>query len=127
MITSPYQKYQQTQAQTASKPKLLIMLYDGAIRFVNVGIEGVEERNIEKANNNFCKAQAIINELIASLNFNYSISTELLSIYEYLLNRLVEANIKKNKDIAMEVLEHLSELREAWLEAAKSPGMTAEG
>ncbi|MEK4055119.1 flagellar export chaperone FliS [Paenibacillus sp. FSL F4-0087] len=127
MITSPYQKYQQTQAQTASKPKLLIMLYDGAIRFVNIGIEGVDEQNIEKANNNFCKAQAIINELIASLNFNYSISTDLLSIYEYMLNRLVEANIKKNKDIAMEVLEHLSELREAWVEVAKSPGMIAEG
>ncbi|MGW7159312.1 flagellar export chaperone FliS [Paenibacillus taichungensis] len=127
MITSPYQKYQQTQAQTASKPKLLIMLYDGAIRFVNIGIEGVVEQNIEKANNNFCKAQAIINELIASLNFNYSISTDLLSIYEYMLKRLVEANIKKNKDIAMEVLEHLSELREAWVEVAKSPGMIAEG
>ncbi|MBM6384366.1 MAG: flagellar export chaperone FliS [Paenibacillus sp.] len=127
MITSPYQKYQQTQAQTASKPKLLIMLYDGAIRFVNIGIDGVDEQNIEKANNNFCKAQAIINELIASLNFNYAISTDLLSIYEYMLNRLVEANIKKNKDIAMEVLEHLSELREAWVEVARSPGMIAEG
>lgn len=127
MITSPYQKYQQAQAQTASKPKLLIMLYDGAIRFVGLGIEGVEEGNIEKANNNLCKAQAIINELIASLNFNYSISNDLFPIYEYMLNRLVQANIKKNKEIAMEVLSHLTELREAWVEAARLPGITAEG
>lgn len=52
MINSPYQKYQKTQAQTASKPKLLIMLYDGAIRFVQAGIEGIEEKNYELVNKN---------------------------------------------------------------------------
>ncbi|MFB5266722.1 flagellar export chaperone FliS [Paenibacillus enshidis] len=124
MITSPYQKYQQAQAQTASKPKLLIMLYDGAVRFVSAGIEGVEERNIEKANNNFCKAQAIIHELIASLNFEYPVSNHLLAVYEYMINRLVEANIKKDKEIAEEILGYLVDLREAWLEASKSPGLT---
>lgn len=123
MINSPYQKYQQVQTQTASKPKLLIMLYDGAIRFVRSGIEGIEEHNVEKSNNNLCKAQAIVHELISSLNFDFPISSDLVRIYEYILDRLIEANVKKSVLPAQEVLEHLSDLREAWIEASKAPGV----
>lgn len=123
MINSPYQKYQQVQAQTASKPKLLIMLYDGAIRFVRSGMEGIDEQNIEKTNTNFCKAQAIIHELISALNFDYSISNDLLRIYDYMVNQLIIANVQKSTDSAKEVLEHLTELREAWIEASKVPGV----
>ena len=121
MIQSPYQKYQQAQTQTASKPKLLIMLYDGAIRFVKAGIEGIEERNYEKANNNLCKAQAIVHELISALNFEFAIAGDLLVIYEYMLHCLIESNVKKDTELAKEVLEHLMELRESWLQASKLP------
>ena len=120
MIKSPYQKYQQTQAQTASKPKLLIMLYDGAVRFVRAGIEGIREKDYTKANNNLCKAQAIIHELVSALDFNYPISKDLLAIYEYLLHQLIKSNVEKIISPAEEVLEHLTELREAWMEAGKS-------
>ena len=123
MIYSPHQKYQQAQAQTASKPKLLIMLYDGAIRFVKAGIDGITTKNVEMANNNLCKAQAIVHELVSSLNFDYPISNELVRVYEYMLNRLIEANVKKSVEPAEEVLEYLNDLREAWLEASKSSGM----
>lgn len=126
MIYSPYQKYQQAQAQTASKPKLLIMLYDGAIRFVQAGIEGIEERNYEKANTNLCKAQAIVHELISSLNFDYPISNDLLAIYEYMLRCLIESNIHKNATKAKEVAEHLKELRETWIEASKISSVSGE-
>lgn len=121
MIKSPYQKYQQAQAQTASKPKLLIMLYDGAIRFVKAGIEGIEEKDYQKANNNLCKAQAIVHELISSLNFDFPIAHELIVIYEYMLHSLIEANIKKNVKHAEEVLVHLADLRETWVEASRMP------
>lgn len=123
MIYSPYQKYQQAQTQTASKPKLLIMLYDGAIRFVKAGIEGIRTKNVEMANNNLCKAQAIVHELVSSLNFDYPISSELVRVYEYMLNRLIEANVKKSSEPAEEVLEYLNDLREAWIEASKASGM----
>jgi len=123
LIYSPHQKYQQAQAQTASKPKLLIMLYDGAIRFVKAGIDGITTKNVEMANNNLCKAQAIVHELVSSLNFDYPISNELVRVYEYMLNRLIEANVKKSVEPAEEVLEYLNDLREAWLEASKSSGM----
>ncbi|MNI34418.1 Flagellar protein FliS [compost metagenome] len=123
MINSPYQKYQQAQAQTASKPKLLIMLYDGAIRFVKAGMEGITEKNYEKANNNLCKAQAIINELISSLDYNYPIANDLVRVYEYMQHRLIESNVKKSTTQAKEVLEYLQDLREAWIEASKMPGL----
>ncbi|WP_080832511.1 flagellar export chaperone FliS [Cohnella massiliensis] len=119
MITNPYQKYQQASVQTAPASQLLLMLYDGAIRFVRVGIEGINQRNYEKANNNLIKAQAIINELVAGLNHDYPIAKDLLVLYEYLLHQLIQANVKKNAEIAQEVLDHLTELREAWGEAAK--------
>ncbi|MEC0129079.1 flagellar export chaperone FliS [Paenibacillus pabuli] len=122
MINSPYQKYQQTQAQTASKPKLLIMLYDGAIRFVQAGIEGIKQKDYEVANRNLIKAQAIVHELISSLNYDYSISNNLVAVYEYMLHRLIESNVNKKTDPAEEVLEHLKELRDAWVEASKSLG-----
>ncbi|MOA26188.1 Flagellar protein FliS [compost metagenome] len=122
MISSPYQKYQQAQAQTASKPKLLIMLYDGAIRFVQAGIEGITEKNYEKANTNLGKAQAIIHELVSSLNFEYPIANDLARIYGYMLHQLIDSNMKKAAAPAEEVLEHLNELREAWIEATKKIG-----
>ena len=122
MINSPYQKYQQAQAQTASKPKLLIMLYDGAIRFVKSGIEGIEQRDYEKANNSLCKAQGIVNELISSLDFSYTISNDLIRVYEYMLHLLIESNVHKNVAKAEEVLEYLVDLRETWVEASKSVG-----
>ena len=127
MIYSPHQKYQQAQAQTASKPKLLIMLYDGAIRFVRAGMEGIEERNYEKANNNLCKAQAIIHELISSLNFDYPISKDLLSMYEYMLHCLIDSNVRKDIEKAQEVLEYILDLRETWVEASKLSGAGAAG
>lgn len=122
MINSPYQKYQQTQAQTASKPKLLIMLYDGAIKFVTAGIEGISKKDYNMANTNLCKAQAIIHELISSLDFNYPQANDLVQVYEYMLYRLIEANMKKEMTPAQEILEYLTELREAWVEAAKTVG-----
>ena len=121
MIQSPYQKYQQAQAQTASKPKLLIMLYDGAIRFTRAGIDGILDNDFEKANYNLCKSQAIIHELISALNFDYPIAQDLLRIYEYMLHCLIEANVHKDVSKAQEVEEHLTDLREAWIEASKLP------
>ncbi|WP_059041708.1 flagellar export chaperone FliS [Paenibacillus rubinfantis] len=120
MINSPYQKYQQTQLQTAPPAQLLLMLYDGAIRFVRTGISGIDEKNYEKTNTNLCKAQAVIHELIAALNFDYPIAKNLSQIYEYMLHQLIVANLKKNTTPANEVLSYLLELREAWDTAAKS-------
>ncbi|MGO4376253.1 flagellar export chaperone FliS [Paenibacillus sp. 2TAB19] len=114
MINSPYQIYQQSSVQTANGEKLTIMLYEGAIRFTKIAIEAVQGRKYEVANNNFIKAQAIINELIASLNFDYPISNDLLRIYEYMLHCLIQSNVRKDAEMAEEVISHLQSLLEAW-------------
>ncbi|MFE4712071.1 flagellar export chaperone FliS [Paenibacillus sp. NPDC056722] len=126
MITSPYQKYQQTQMQTAPPAQLLLMLYDGAIRFVKTGISGIVEKNYEKANNNLCKAQAVINELIAALNHDYPVAKTLYQVYEYMIYLLIQSNMKKDTQPANEVLEYLIELRDAWEVASKSSSLPSE-
>lgn len=121
MLTSPYQKYQHSAVQTASPSKLILMAYDGALKFVKLGIDGIETRQLDKANLNLCKAQAIINELISSLNMDYDISNDLLSIYDYMNAQLVQANIKKDTEPAKEVLAYLKDLRVSWETIGKSP------
>ncbi|WP_042170063.1 flagellar export chaperone FliS [Paenibacillus gorillae] len=121
MLNSPYQVYQQSSVQTATGGKLIVMLFEGAIRFTKAGIEGIHERNFEKGNTNLKKAQAIINELIASLDFQYEISNELFRIYEYMVFQLIQSNLKKNAKLAEEVLEHLQGLLETWRQVVKTP------
>jgi flagellar secretion chaperone FliS len=119
MISNPYQKYQQSSVQTAPPGQLLVMLYDGAIRFTKAGIEGIESRDYEKANYNLQKAQVIIHEFIASLNFDYPISNNLMQVYEYMLYQLIQSNTYKKAASANEVLGYLMELRESWAKAAR--------
>lgn len=119
MNPSPHLKYQQQSVQTASPSQLIIMLYDGAIRFLKLGIAGIEEKDYSKANTNLQKVQSIVLELIASLDHQYPIAKDLLEIYDYLLRLLVQANTKKDKKPAEEVLGHLNELRDGWVQAAK--------
>lgn len=121
-----YQKYQQTQLNTASPGQLLLMLYDGAIRFVKVGISAISNHEYEKANIHLCKAQAIIHELTAALNHDYPIAKNLTSVYEYMIYRLINANVQKNTEFAQEVLSYLEELREAWEIAHKTTNSMVE-
>lgn len=126
MMISAQQKYQQAKMQTASPSQLLLMLFDGAIRFVKAGIQGIEEQDIEKTNMFLGKTQAIIHELIASLDFNYEISNQLLPIYEYMIRQLINANIHKDQEAASEVLAHLLEMRDGFDQAARAGSIKAE-
>ncbi len=119
MLSSPYQKYQQSSVQTASPGQLIVMLYDGAIRFVRQSVEAIDAHDIETANDKLIKAQNIIHELVASLDLQYAIATDLARIYEYMLYQLINANMKKDKEPALEVLTYLVELKETWVSAAK--------
>ena len=95
MLHTPQTAYRQAAALTSTPSQLLIMLYDGCIRFIRAGIDGINERNIEKANNNLVKAQSIIYELIRTLDMKYPISEQLVRVYEYMIYQLVQANTKK--------------------------------
>lgn len=129
LINSPYEKYRQSSVQTSTPSQLVVMLYDGAIRFVNTAMNGLQQGKYEVVNVNLGKAQTIVSELMSTLNFAYPISKDLFSLYEYINHLLIQSNIKKQEAPAAEALGYLAELRETWLEAGKvyatAGGMTA--
>lgn len=111
--------YQQNSVNTASKERLLLMLLDGLVKFIKQGLAGIEEKDIKKSNTNLTKAQSIVLELIASLNMEVGgeISRSLSLLYDYMHRRLVEANIRKDAEMAKEVLDFAEELKETFEEA----------
>ncbi|MDQ0192178.1 flagellar export chaperone FliS [Paenibacillus wynnii] len=121
MITSPYDKYRQSSVQTSSPSQLLLMLFDGAIRFAKAALEGLECTDYEKVNTNLVKSQNIVNELITTLDHTYEVSNSLASLYEYINHLFIESNIKKSKEQAEEALGYLMELRQTFAQAAKIP------
>lgn len=111
---NPYAAYNNSKIMTASPAELTLMLYDGAIKFCNIAMAGIEEKDIEKAHNNIKKVEAIIGEFIATLDHKYPVAKDFENVYNYLQDRLVMANIKKDKEILEEVLEHLRTMRDTW-------------
>ncbi len=116
---NPYAQYNQNKILTASPAELTLMLYDGAIKFCNVAIMGIEQKDVQKAHNNIMKVQKIIEEFQLTLNFKYEIANDFNNVYNYLMRRLREANMTKDKEILDEVLEHLHTMRDTWKEVMK--------
>ena len=115
-----YNAYLRSKVMTATPAELTLMLYEGAIKFVNKAIMSIEKDDVMGAHNNLMKTQRIIEELRASLDHKYPVAKEFDTVYEYILRRLVEANIKKDKDILEEVLEHLRTMSDTWKEVMKN-------
>ena len=111
-----YAAYAKNRIMTASPAELTLMLYEGAIKFCNIAIKAVEEKNIEKANTNIHKVENIITEFQVTLDHKYPIANEFDKIYAYLQKRLLEANFQKDAEILNEVLGHLRVLRDTWKE-----------
>ena len=114
-----YAEYNRNKILTASPAELTLMLYDGAIKFCNIAIMGLEQNDIQKANNNIKKVQRIIDEFRATLDMKYPVAEDFDRVYKYLLSRLLEANIKKDKEILEEVNGHLRYMRDTWKEVMK--------
>lgn len=112
-------QYQQNSVFTATPEELTLMLYNGCIKAIRFAEISVDEKNYEKANYYICKAEAIIRELRNTLDMNYEISENLYNLYTYFLNRLIEANVKKDNSILEEVLHFVEEIRDTWSEAMK--------
>ena len=113
-----YAQYNTNKIMSASPAELTLMLYDGAIKFCNMAIMGIEQKDIQKANDNIKKVQRIIDEFRATLDMKYPVAEDFDRVYKYLLSRLLEANIKKDKEILEEVNEHLHSMRDTWKWAA---------
>jgi len=115
-------EYQQNQVLTASRSQLLLLAYDGALRFVNRAREHMRAHELEAQHAAITRAQAILIELISSLDptVDSTMAAALRSLYAYLFDRLTHANVRDDEAALGEVITHLSRLREAWAEAANS-------
>lgn len=113
----PYQAYQTTSVQTADQATLIIMLYDGAIRFLKKGRGKIYSGDIEGAHNYLVRSRQIVSELLSTLRPEKAgeVGANLKRIYVYVHNRLVEANLYKDAQIVDEVIQILSALREGWV------------
>ena len=118
-MTNAASLYQGAAINTASPAELARMLYNGAIKFCNLALIGMEEEDIMKAHNNLMKAQRIIRELQATLNFKYEVSKDFDLIYTRILNSLLAANIKKDTDKLNEALEDIRGIRDVWTQVMK--------
>lgn len=115
-----YAAYANNKIMTASPAELTLMLYEGAIKFANLAIVGIEEKDIQKAHTNIIKVERIIEEFQATLNHKYSVAKDFDEVYSYLMIRLREANMKKDKEIMEEVLKHLRTMRDTWKEVMRT-------
>ena len=88
--------------------------------FANLAIAGIEEKDIQKAHTNIMKVERIIEEFQATLNHKYPVAKDFDNVYNYLLIRLKEANVKKDKEIMEEVLKHLRTMRDTWKEVMRT-------
>ena len=116
--------YKETSVKTASQGTLILMLYDEGIKRIEGAVEllspgSIPATSIEKINSHILKAQEIVSELMASLNTEKGgqIANNLMAIYSYFYQQLLQANIKKDVAILTEILKMMRELRSAWQEA----------
>lgn len=115
-LPNAYAQYNNSKVLTASPAELTLMLYDGAIKFCNIAIVGIEQNDIQKAHMNIKKVERIIDEFRSTLDRKYAVAEDFDRIYVYLLQRLLEANMKKDKSILEEVNMHLRSMRDNWKE-----------
>lgn len=115
--------YRVNAVNTASSENLVVMLYDGAIRFLGQAVRAFDHDDPLDFNltvhTNITKTQAIIRELSRSLDVEKAgeLGSSLVSLYDYFDTRLQDANIRKDRAIIEEVIERISELRDAWNES----------
>ena len=115
-INQAYAQYNRNKIMTASPAELTLLLYDGAIKFCNVALLGLEQKDMEKVHINITKAEDIIVEFQSTLNHKYAVAEDFDKIYKYIYELLVEANIKKDKELLERALNELRGMRDTWKE-----------
>ena len=118
-LPNAYAQYNNSKVLTASPAELTLMLYEGAIKFCNIAITAVEQKDTQKAHDNIVKTQKIIEHFRVTLDMKYPVAQDFERVYVYLEQRLVQANMKKDPEILQEVLEHLHTMRDTWKEVMR--------
>lgn len=128
--SNPLNAYGETKIRTASQGRLVVMLYDEAIKQIDIACSYLDQKSkkLDLVHNAIIRAQEVVTELMVSLDFEQGgdIAKNLFNLYIYFHNQLMEANVQKNVKQLKEVREFLAALREAWVEIVKKvPGNNA--
>jgi flagellar secretion chaperone FliS len=129
--STPYQSYREVAARTATPGQLVLMLYEGVIRFLERALDGFALEDPaeyhETISNNVIRAQAILDELNQNLDMaaGGELSTRLRQLYDYLNDRLMESNLRKQKSGIEETIQRITVLRDAWKEMLQQDGVAA--
>ncbi|MCI6099236.1 MAG: flagellar export chaperone FliS [Selenomonas sp.] len=119
MVNNAAEAYKRQQIMTATPEALTLMLYNGCLKFIDEGIQSVKDKKWEDANTSLQKAQNIISEFRITLDMDYDISKQLMPLYNYTYDRLVEGNMKSDAAMLEEARGIIKELRDAWAQAMK--------
>lgn len=111
--------YKNQQVMTASPEQLTLLLYNGALRFLNESIQTMEQGDNQKSHNANMRVQAIVREFMITLDMSCELSTDWAKLYEYTEYCLIQGNIKKDVKQLQQAKEMLENMREAWIGAMK--------
>ncbi|MEB1806639.1 MAG: flagellar export chaperone FliS [Bacillaceae bacterium] len=114
--TNPYATYKQKAMNTTSPGELTLMLYNGCLKFIKRAEQAIENKNIEGQNLNLIKAQDIIRELMVTLKTDSEVGQNMLRVYDFILSRLVDANVNGDLKALKEAEEFVTEFRDTWKE-----------
>jgi len=123
-------RYKLAHIETATPERLLVMLYDGALKYLNLGLQAQAQQDIEGLHRNLLKAEAIVLELMSVLDMDLGgeLAANLYNLYDYMYRQMVHANTRRDPELIKEVIKLLEPLRNAWGEAADMVAqMRAEG
>lgn len=118
--SNPYNAYKQNSVNMASKDQLLLMLLDGAVKYTKIARLAIEKKDIQRAHKELIRVQDIFTELMVTLDLESgSFAKDLFNIYEFIKNKLIEANMKKDVNVIDEVLPLIEDVRDTWYEVSK--------
>ena len=122
-MVNPYKQYQKTQVVTASREKILLMLYEGAIRFTKQARAAMIDKKIADKGKAIRKATAIVSELMATLDFKVGgqLAQDLENLYIFMIDKLIEANVHNKVECLDDVERLLNTLYGAWKDVIEYP------
>ncbi|MEM1485304.1 flagellar export chaperone FliS [Oscillospiraceae bacterium PP1C4] len=117
MPMNPYEKYKQQSIMTMTQGDMLVKLYEETVTQLSGAIIFIERKEISKANDSLIKSQRILNYLKATLDFKYEISNNLQLLYDFFIQKIIEANVTKKAEPIEEVIPMIQELKETFSQA----------
>ncbi len=122
-MNNPYKKYQKTQVTTASREKVLLMLYEGAIKFTKQAKAAMNAGKVGEKGTYISKSTAILSELMATLDFKSGgqIAVDLENLYVFMIDKLIEGNINNDQECLDHVEKILMTLYQAWKDVIDNP------